>query len=334
MASTTSAGTADRDELPVNIGGQAVIDGVMMRAPGRVATAVRVAPDRIVVRQEAYHSLAKRFPPFRLPVLRGALSLIESLVIGTRTLNWSAELSQYGADAPLEKDLGHQVMSVLSLLLAFSVGILLFMYLPYLASSILGQGEGEGANQVIFHLVVGLIRISLLLGYLWGISRWSEVRTLFAYHGAEHKSIYAWEETRKVTVEEARQHTRFHPRCGTSFLLVVALATVLVYAVFDSIWINGMGSFKGYGSFDSVFHRLLVHLPIIPLVAGLSFEILQLSNRMRNAALAQLLIAPGLWFQRLTTQEPDEAQLEVAVVAIRASLDLPMDGLRSHIEFI
>lgn len=333
MASTTSAGTADRAELPVNIGGQAVIDGVMMRAPGRVATAVRVAPERIVVHREDYHSLSHRFPWLRLPVLRGALSLVESLIIGTRTLNWSAELSQYGADAPLEKDWGHHVMSVLSLVLAFSVGIVLFMYLPYLASTFMGLGEG-GANQIFFHLVVGLIRISLLLAYLWGISRWNEVRVLFAYHGAEHKSIYAWEETRQVTVEEARLHTRFHPRCGTSFLLVVALATVLVYAVFDSIWVNGLGSFKGIGNLDSVHHRLLVHLPIIPLVAGLAFEILQLSNRLRNAALARLLIAPGLWFQRLTTQEPDEAQLEVAVVAIRASLDLPMDGLRSHIEFI
>lgn len=332
MASTKDAGTADRAELPVNIGGQAVIDGVMMRAPGRVATAVRVAPDRIVVRREDYHSIARRYPFLRLPVLRGAVSLIESLIIGTRTLNWSAELSQYGTDAPLEKDLGHRVMSVLSLLLAFSVGILIFMYLPYLASTLLGQGEG--GSQILFHLVVGFIRISLLLAYLWGISRWHEVRVLFAYHGAEHKSIYAWEETLQVTVDEARKHTRFHPRCGTSFLLVVALATVLVYAVFDSVWINGWGSFKGFGEFDTVLHRLLVHLPIIPMVAGLSFELLQLSNRLRGAALARLLIAPGLWFQRLTTQEPDEDQLEVAVVAIRASLDLPMDGLRSQIDFL
>jgi uncharacterized protein YqhQ len=175
---------------------------------------------------------------------------------------------------------------------------------------------------------VGSFRISLLLAYLWGISQWSDVRTLFAYHGAEHKSIYAWEETKRVTVDEAKLHTRFHPRCGTSFLLVVALSTVLVYAIFDTLWI------RSFGQFHSVLHRLFVHLPVIPLVAGLSFEILQLSNRVRGHGLARLLIAPGLWFQRLTTKEPDSAQLEVAVVAIRASLQLPMDGIQSRIEFI
>ena len=324
MAPTTDAATTLSDALPINIGGQAVIDGVMMRAPGRVATAVRVGPDHILVRREEFHSLTRRFAVLRLPVLRGALSLFESLIVGTRTLNWSAEVSQYGADARPVHDLGHRVMAGLSLLLALGVGLVLFMYLPYLASTLLGQA----GNQISFHLVVGFIRISLLLAYLWGISRWQDVRTLFAYHGAEHKSIYAWEEKRLVTVAEAQRHTRFHPRCGTSFLLVVALATVLVYAVFDSYWIAAFGPFR------SVFHRLLVHLPIIPLVAGVAFEFLQLSNRMRGNAVARIFIAPGLWFQRLTTQEPDAEQIEVAVVAIRASLDLPMDGLQSRIEFI
>jgi len=200
------------------------------------------------------------------------------------------------------------------------------MYLPYLASTLLGHGQNQ--NQVTFHLVVGVLRIGLLLAYLWAISQWSEVRTLFAYHGAEHKCIYAWEETGQVTVTEARLHTRFHPRCGTSFLLVVALSTVLVYAIFDTLWINA------YGPFGSVLERLLVHLPVIPLVAGLAFEVLQLSNKARAHGLIGLLIAPGLWFQRLTTKEPDEGQLEVAVVAIRASLGLPMDGLVSRVEFV
>ncbi len=325
MAPTKDAATPYAPDLPVNIGGQAVIDGVMMRAPGRVATAVRIAPDQILVRSEEFHSLSRRWPVLRLPVLRGALSLLESLLIGTRTLSWSADVSQNGVQAKVEHTWDQRVMTVLSLLMALGVGLLLFMYLPYLAASTL---LGQDRNQVYFHLVVGTFRISLLLAYLWGISQWSDVRTLFAYHGAEHKSIYAWEETKRVTVEEAQLHTRFHPRCGTSFLLVVALSTVLVYAVFDTFWI------RSFDDFDSVLHRLLVHLPIIPLVAGLSFELLQLSNRVRGHGLARLLIAPGLWVQRLTTQEPDAAQLEVAVVAIRASLNLPMDGLNSRIDFV
>lgn len=324
MAPIKDAASTKPPAKSINIGGQAVIDGVMMRAPGRVATAVRIAPDRILVHSEEFHSLSRRIPFFRLPVLRGALSLFESLVIGTRTLNWSAEISQHGMQREAEHGFGQRVLTGLSLLLALGVGLLLFMYLPYLASSALDHGN----NQVYFHLVVGVVRILLLLGYLWGISQWSDVRVLFAYHGAEHKSIYAWEETRHVTVAEARLHTRFHPRCGTSFLLVVALSTVLVYAVFDTMWI------RYFDNYSSILHRLLVHLPIIPLVAGFSFELLQLSNKFRGHGLARLLIAPGLWFQRLTTQEPDEHQLEVAVVAIRASLQLPMDGLDSQIDFI
>ena len=324
MAPKQDAASTDRDVMPVNIGGQAVIDGVMMRAPGRVATAVRIAPDHILVHSEEFHSLSRRWKVLRLPVLRGALSLFESLILGTRTLNWSAEISQNGPQPVAAHSMGQRLMTVLSLLMALGVGLLIFMYLPYMASTLLGQDH----NQVYFHLLVGSFRISLLLAYLWGISQWSDVRTLFAYHGAEHKSIYAWEETKRVTVDEAKLHTRFHPRCGTSFLLVVALSTVLVYAIFDTLWI------RSFGQFHSVLHRLFVHLPVIPLVAGLSFEILQLSNRVRGHGLARLLIAPGLWFQRLTTKEPDSAQLEVAVVAIRASLQLPMDGIQSRIEFI
>lgn len=308
----------------MNIGGQAVIDGVMMRAPGAVATAVRVEVDRIVVRREAFESWSRRFPVLGLPVLRGAVSLIESLLIGTRTLNWSAEVAQYGDEAESEHGIGHRIASIISLLLAFSVGILIFMYIPYLLSTLLGVGK----NQMTFHLLVGVFRISLLLIYLWAISRWDDVSTLFAYHGAEHKSIYAWEETGEVTIGEALLHTRFHPRCGTSFLLVVALSTVFVYAIFDTLWI------REFGEFSSVLHRLLVHLPVIPLVAGFAFEFLQLSNRRRTGLFTRLLIAPGLWFQRLTTREPDQDQLEVAVVAIRASLDLPMDNLRSRVDFI
>lgn len=325
MGSARDAGCGTSDALPPNIGGQAVIEGVMMRAPGCVATAVRTGPDRILVLRREFHSLTRRVGVLGLPVLRGAVSLVESLIIGTRTLNWSAEVAQTGEHNGEEHGWGHRLMVVFSLLLAFSLGVLLFMYLPYLASTYAGFG---GSSQMGFHLVVGLIRVSLLVAYLYAISRWQDVQTLFAYHGAEHKSIFAWEELRDVSVANARAFTRFHPRCGTSFLLIVALATVLVYAVFDTWWISR------FGEFTSVLHRLVLHLPIVPLVAGVAFEILQLSSKLRSARLARLLIAPGLWFQRLTTREPDDEQLEVAVAAIRASLDLPVDDLRSRVEFV
>ncbi len=324
MTATSEAADQGKD-LPVNIGGQAVIEGVMMRAPGCVATAIRLAPDRILVRRDAFLSYTKRKRFLGLPVIRGAVSLVESLVIGTRTLNWSAEVAQRGEEVLPENTLSHRLFTALSLLGAFAAGLLLFMYIPYLLSSLV---DGSDTNQVYFHLVVGLIRIALLLLYLWGISRWEDVRRLFEYHGAEHKSIFAYEETGEVCVRRAAEYQRFHPRCGTSFLLVVAIATVLVYAVFDTAWVFS------FGNFDSVLERLFVHLPIIPLVAGFAFEALLLSNRFRDTSFARLLILPGLWFQRLTTREPNEQELEVAVVAIRASLDIPMDGIESGVEFL
>ena len=296
-----------------------------MRAPGRVATAVRVAPDHIVVHCRDYVSLTRRSRILGLPILRGAVSLIESLVIGTSTLNWSAEITQIKdeqADTP--SPLSRTLFSLLTVLIGLTFAMGLFMYLPYLLSSLAGFGD----NQLSFHLVVGVIRVVLLLGYLWLIGIWSDVERLFRYHGAEHKAIYSWEEEQQVEVELAQTHSRFHPRCGTSFLLLVALSTVLLYALFDTAWVAHFGEFR------SVLHRLLVHLPVVPLVAGFAFEVLQLSNRLRAGAIIRLLIAPGLWLQRLTTREPVKEQVEVAVVAIRASLGLPMEGLRSRIEFL
>jgi uncharacterized protein YqhQ len=322
---SSEAKACPQTDTAVNIGGQAVIDGVMMRAPGHVATAVRLSDDHIVVQRVDYLALTKRYPILSLPVLRGAVSLFESLIIGTNTLNWSAEIAQEGESSEYTGTLVHRVLAALSIILAFGVGILLFMYLPYYAVTFFGFDQD---SQLVFHLIVGSLRMGLLLGYLWVIAQWEDVGVLFAYHGAEHKAIFSWEVEGEVTVQKAATHTRFHPRCGTSFLLIVALSTVIVYAFFDSFWINYIGEFR------TAFHRLLIHIPVIPIVAGFSFEALHLSSRHSKTGLAKLFITPGLWFQRLTTREPDEKQIEVAVVAIRASLDLPMDGIQSRVEFL
>jgi uncharacterized protein YqhQ len=324
--SQVSSNSAPVQKVPVvTIGGQAVIEGVMMRAPGCIATAVRVSDDKILVSRREYESYAKRYKILSIPVFRGAVSLIESLYLGTQTLNWSAEIAQNGEIAEDQgSGLTAKLFAAFSMLLAFALGMGLFMYLPYMISELMG---GDDRSQVIFHLLVGLVRISILIGYLWAISQWDDVSRLFAYHGAEHKSIFAYEESGHLCVDNAKHYSRFHPRCGTSFLLIVAASTVLVYALFDTFWVGF------YGDFRSVFHRLLVHLPIIPLVAGLSFEVLQFSNKLRNNWLGRLIVAPGMWFQRLTTREPGGAEIEVAIVAIRASLHQPVDDLKSCVEF-
>jgi uncharacterized protein YqhQ len=173
---------------------------------------------------------------------------------------------------------------------------------------------GTQANQLYFHLLAGGLRIVLLLAYLILISLWKDVRRIFQYHGSEHKSIFAYEKGSVLDTPTAMAQTRFHPRCGTSFLLIVALAAIAFFAIIDTIIV------AAFGQYPSAFIRFLVHLPLIPVVAGLSYEVLKFSGKHVNAPLVRWLIAPGLWLQRITTREPEPEMCEVALTALRTAL--------------
>ena len=267
---------------------------------------------RVVVKRTSYLSLASRYRVLGIPVLRGAVSFFEMMVIGLQALRYSADLAMEEEKA---RDEGNSWSKDLVLgatvLLALALGIGIFFLLPLALTNVFGLGRG----QFVFNVIAGAFRIGLLLIYLWAISRWGEMRRIFEYHGAEHKTIFAFEAGEELTVENARRYRTFHPRCGTSFLLIVAIVAVLLFSVVDSAFV------AVFGHRQSVLERFATHLMFLPLVAGGSYELLKLSGRLRNHRIVQALIAPGLWIQRITTREPDDGQLEVALAALRGVLE-------------
>jgi uncharacterized protein YqhQ len=308
---------------PMQVGGQAVIEGVMMRAPRFVATAVRRTNGSITVRRDKYTPLSDKSPIFKLPVLRGAAALIEMLVIGLRTLNWSAEIALLDAEAGDGQGNGHprrterpkrdaveNVKLGAILALSLALGIAIFFVTPLVVATLLFRVEQD---PFWFNIVAGGIRVVLLLAYLGAISLMKDVRRLFAYHGAEHKAVFAFEMGALLEAAAASRQSRFHPRCGTSFLLVVMLVAIVLFGVLDTIVIGVLGHI-------TIGIRLLTHLPLLPLVGGVSYEFIKVSARNATAGFGRWVVAPGLWLQGITTQEPNAEQIEVALVALRAAL--------------
>jgi uncharacterized protein YqhQ len=307
----------------MQVGGQAVIEGVMMRGPGMVATAVRRADGQIVVQKQPYVSLSERNKLFKLPVLRGGVGLFEMLALGIKSLNYSAEVSLQDADLFHKKNGdGHgegrtaQQKTRESLTLWFTVvfslvvGIAIFFVVPLVVTTSLFNIEQE---PLAFNVAAGGFRILLLTIYLGVISMMKDIKRLFAYHGAEHKAVYAFERGDELSVAVAAGQSRFHPRCGTSFLLIVMLVAILLFSVLDAIMMMWLGSIN-------IATRFVTHLPLIPLIGGVSYELIKASARRSGTTIGKIIVAPGLWLQRITTKEPDESQLEVALAALRCAL--------------
>lgn len=296
------------------VGGQAVIEGVMMRAQGRIATAVRRADGTIVVRREEFVPVGKRFPILAAPVLRGAAGIIEMLMIGIRTLNFSAEIAmadEHAAGAtPAVPKKESRLMLGVTVAVALALAIALFFVTPLVLTSFAFSVD---QNPVMFNVLAGGIRLVLFLVYLILIAQMKDVKRLFAYHGAEHKTVFAYERGGVLSVDAAACQSRFHPRCGTSFLLVVMISAIIIFAIVDGLLILQFGTI-------TLPLRLLTHLPLIPLVGGLSYELIRFSARFAENGPGRLIVAPGLWLQKITTAEPDTGQLEVAIAALEAAL--------------
>jgi len=306
----------------LSVGGQAVIEGVMMRSKDRVATAIRVSSGEILVKSEEYISLTKRKKLLGIPILRGVISFFEMLVIGIRTLNFSADIAvkeMEKAEAMIKGEVyiakerkSSSFVLIGTAIFALAVGILVFFFVPLAISSLFSEGK----DAVGFNLVAGAVRVSLFLLYVWGISLFGEFKRVFQYHGAEHKSIFAYENNAELTPESVSQYSTFHPRCGTSFILIVALFAILIYSFSDTIYTVLAGTPP------SLLRRFLIHFSLLPLVAGGAYELLKLSGKTRDNGLTKFLIQPGLWLQRITTKEPTPAQMEVAIVALETALGM------------
>lgn len=298
-----------------NIGGQAVIEGVMIRAPRRVATACRKPSGEIVLRSEDYLPLVKRIPFLRVPILRGLVAFLEMLVIGLKSLNFSASVAaeaaqKAGRKNPGKKSAADSFLLFSTTVLAFAIAIAVFFYLPLLAANLFGIRRAQWA----FNLAAGGIRVSLFIGYVWFLSLFRDFRRVFEYHGAEHMSIFAYENDEELSTANIRKYPPEHPRCGTSFLMIVALGAIIIYSFSDTIffWVAGRA--------PSVPQRFLVHFSLLPFVAGSAFELLKLAGKTRENRLTKILIAPGLWLQKITTRMPHDDQIEVAVAALHSAV--------------
>jgi len=292
----------------INIGGQAVIEGVMMRAPRSVAIAVRRPSGEIVVKRDMVVPLSERFPVVKLPIVRGAVALFSSLITGIKALNFSANEAMVEEEGEGKKEELSSWAMAGTMAIAFGFGILLFFILPLYATKLLTQLAIISDNNIVFNLVDGMIRVAVFLLYIWSISRMKDIQRVFQYHGAEHKSIFAFEAGDELTVANVRGYSRLHPRCGTSFLLIVMLVSIVIFSLIPKLW--------------PFYLKAGARVILLPLIAGVSYEFLKWSARNDHSPLVKLIIAPGLALQRLTTREPDDSQLEVAIRSMQEALEM------------
>ena len=305
------------------IGGQALIEGIMMRGPEKDAIVVRTKDElKIDVKPRKIH---KKGSFCTWPLIRGVVSFFDSQVTGVKAIMQSADLSPEAAeeepsklDQWLEKKLGNKAFQNLlisvSVFLGLAMSIGLFFVLPMLARELLSRWI---ANPLLMSLIEGVIRIGIFVGYIALVSMMKEMRRVFAYHGAEHKTIRCYEAGLPLTVENIQKQTRMHPRCGTSFLLIVMILSILIFALAETVLNNHfevLHTLKGY-----TFIRMGIKLMLLPLLVAISYEINRLVGRYDNW-FTRMLTAPGMWFQKFTTQEPDDSMVEVAITAVEAVL--------------
>lgn len=369
-------------EKEIIVGGQAVIEGVMMRAPNSYAVAVRRPDGEIVYKAERLPKLSEKYPILRLPVLRGSAVLLHSMALGVKALNFSATVafdeseekanpktvssavaatgalattahankSPYFDSAPRAKTVEQapsrsaSATAAGSIVFALFFNVLLFIVLPLLLTNFLfiyfGWGNAPQASfnhaaaagepwyreamvwvqaymkpvrpSVAFNLVDGLIRMGFFVAMIFSFSRLKDIQRVFEYHGAEHKTVYAWEAGDELTVANAKKYPRQHPRCGTSFLMVVMMVSIVLFSVVK---------------FDSLLLNLLTRIALVPVIAGFSYEVIKAAGKSEAGAFFSFITRPGIWMQNLTTQEPSDDQLEVAIYALKESLKLEPEGV-------
>ena len=283
------------------VGGQAVIEGVMMRDANKTATAVRLPNGEIEVETHPVTSIRDRYPVLNLPLIRGSVIMVESLVIGMRALSFSAQAAGEEDEQMTKKEIA--MTSLFALVLAS----VLFIVIPTGAAHLAAAYTDD---PIVFNLIEGGIRLAVFLLYIWGISFMGGIRRVFQYHGAEHKTIHCYEAGEALTVENVQKFPRLHPRCGTNFLLIVMVVAIVFHVFFGwpDLWL-----------------RILSRLAVLPVVAGVSYEIIRFAGRSENR-IVRIMITPGLWLQYLTTRPPEGEMVEVAIESLKAVLpeeDIP-----------
>ncbi len=304
---------------PTTVGGQAVIEGVMMRSPKAMSIAVRRPDGSVVVKKKRWISIAEKFPFLRLPFIRGALVLIEAILNGIEALNFSAMQQEETSEIKKgEEPGGFNITLFLTMVVAISLALFLFIVVPHIASRIILSllNSKAGLGSLTFNLLDGVIKLTLFLGYIIAIGFLPEIKRVFAYHGAEHRSIYTFEAGEELTVKNAQQHSTLHPRCGTSFIIVVLMVSIIVFAIsFKNIQLGEMPFILR--ACVAILIKLALMLPI----AGISYEIIRFASTPIGKW-ASFFVLPGLLVQKLTTRIPEDDQVEVALTALKAALEI------------
>ncbi len=309
------------------VGGQAVLEGVMMRSPHAWGIAVRKPSGEIVTHSEPLERPSEQHKWMGWPVVRGVMTLGHAMTLGFRALKFSANaaLEEINADDPAGKDSDQTPAKkfeitgwMAALNMAFSIAFFIFMYkyLPLLATTELKRVNPVFGEQFVFNLVDGLIRITMFLLFVWGISLWKDIRRVYEYHGAEHKTVFAFENGDPLETRAVQKYSTYHPRCGTSFLMTVMIISMLVYMAIPV---------------HTFWSRFAIRIALLPLIAGISYEIIRFAAKRFSArrssiqsgfSLFSLMTAPGLWLQRITTQPPDDREVECAIVALDQAMAL------------
>ena len=295
-----------------SIGGSAVMEGVMMRGPKEIATAVRKSDGEIVLDKKAVSPLVTKYHVNKIPIVRGVFSFFDSMILSIRALMWSAEFfdiegeetAESKFDKWLEEKFGDKVKDIviyvsLFIALIFSVG--LFFILPNLVTGFL---KPLIKSNVLMTVIEGVLRIGIFLCYVLLVSRMEDIKRVFQYHGAEHKTIFCYEAGLELTVENAKKMSRLHPRCGTSFLVLVMIISIILFS---------------FISWNNIWTRIGFRLLLLPVVAGISYEVIRWAGRSKSKIVC-IISKPGMWLQQITTREPDDSQLEVAITSMKAVL--------------
>ncbi len=288
------------------VGGQAVIEGVMMRAPHSYCVAVRKPNGELETEVNTLSKVSDKYPIFKYPILRGVGTLGQAMHLGIKALRFSANASLDEGDPNKKPEEISGWMMGLNLLFSLGFFIFLYKFVPLWLTTWLGKAVPAVEGHFAFNLTDGIIRMLIFLSFLFLISRWSEIRRVFEYHGAEHKVVFNYESDKPVTVENAQQFVTFHPRCGTSFLLVVMMIAIVVYTL---VPVEGFAA------------KFAARVALLPVIMGLSYEMIRYAARKRGGMMAALT-APGLWLQRITTQPPADDQAAVAIHALEGAMEL------------
>ncbi len=293
-----------------SIGGQALIEGIMMRGPEKTAMAVRRSDGEIEVRYLEFTSITKKHKFLGIPVLRGVANYIQSMVQGYKSLMLSAEISGFAEEEDEKPTSGTMaVIMTIASVLAIILSVFLFMYLPALIFDGINYLAG-GTITTLASLFEGMLRLVILVCYMFAVSKMPDIKRVFMYHGAEHKTIFCFEAGKELTVENAKNQKRLHPRCGTSFLILMILVSILISSVISIV-------FPVLRTVRIVW--VLIKILMIPLICGLGYELIKICGRYDNIV-TRIISAPGMWLQKITTQEPEEDMLEIAITALKAVL--------------